>query len=267
MTRRTHCSEDASAAPAIAGAAGRYRETLPAAGLRRHFQCVWTSELAAGQTADVAVLPDGCVDVLWRDGALRVVGPDVTAAHPVLAPGARVLGARFRAGAAQACLGAPMSELVGREVALEDLWGPRARGFERRMQDAGSARDQQRVFQEGLALAHADVEPPDARAAELFRLCSEPGAEAALTARIRDGLEMSERSLRRLSHAHFGYGAKTLERIMRLQYFLALARQSPAAGLAALAAAAHYADQAHLTREVQALCGMTPAALRLRLQG
>ncbi|MFS4516626.1 helix-turn-helix domain-containing protein, partial [Delftia tsuruhatensis] len=68
------------------------------------------------------------------------------------------------------------------------------------------------------------------------------------------------RSLRRLCHAQFGYGPKTLERVLRFQRLLALARSDRQAGLAALAAEAGYADQAHLSREVRALCGITPRA-------
>jgi AraC-like DNA-binding protein len=63
--------------------------------------------------------------------------------------------------------------------------------------------------------------------------------------------------LRRQCNELFGYGPKTLDRILRLQRFQALARTEADEGLACLALRAGYADQAHLTREVQSLCGMT----------
>jgi transcriptional regulator GlxA family with amidase domain len=51
--------------------------------------------------------------------------------------------------------------------------------------------------------------------------------------------------------------------VLRLQRVLALAGRSapPDAALAALAAAAGYADQAHMSRELQALAGQSPRAL------
>ena len=55
--------------------------------------------------------------------------------------------------------------------------------------------------------------------------------------------------------------AKTLQRILRLQRFLALGRADPSARLARLAADAGYADQAHLGRDCRALAGATPAEL------
>jgi hypothetical protein len=61
--------------------------------------------------------------------------------------------------------------------------------------------------------------------------------------------------------AAFGYGAKTLDRVLRLQRFLALGRAEPDAGLARLAADAGYADQAHLGHDCRALADATPAQL------
>lgn len=76
---------------------------------------------------------------------------------------------------------------------------------------------------------------------------------------------MSERSLRRFCHAQFGYGPKTLERVLRLQRLLSLARADRSSGLASLALQAGYADQAHLSREVRALCGVSASAALARL--
>jgi len=70
---------------------------------------------------------------------------------------------------------------------------------------------------------------------------------------------LSERQLHRRSLAAFGYGAKTLGRIRRLQR--ALAVPVSATGAAA-AAAAGYADQAHLARDVRELAGVPFTALR-----
>lgn len=255
------------AEPGIAGVTGCYREAPPDLALRGHFSCLWSSTLPPGPARAVAVLPDGCVDVLWRDGALRVVGPDVTAAHPDLAPGAHVLGARFRAGAARAWLGLPLSELVGRAVALEDLWGRAAADMAARVQEARDPLGQARAFHQELLAASRRVAPAEARAAELFRLCGLPVEDGARALAIRKRLDLSERSVRRLCHDHFGYGTKTLERILRFQRFFARLRGLPgAASLAVLAAEAGYADQAHLGREVQALCGITPACLRQQLR-
>ncbi|HZB51734.1 MAG TPA: helix-turn-helix domain-containing protein, partial [Mycobacteriales bacterium] len=83
------------------------------------------------------------------------------------------------------------------------------------------------------------------------------GVVAALAARAG----LSERQLHRRCLAAFGYGAKTLDRVLRLQRFLALGRTSPTAGMAELAIEAGYADQAHLGHDCRALAGATPTEL------
>jgi AraC-like DNA-binding protein len=69
-------------------------------------------------------------------------------------------------------------------------------------------------------------------------------------------LAVSERRLRRRFVQAVGYGPATYLRVSRFQRAVALAPYAP--GLAALAAAAGYADQAHLSRDVRALTGLTP---------
>ncbi len=89
----------------LASRAGRYDEALPIPALRAHFQCSWTNSVFGPRAARIAVVPDGCVDLLWRNDRFVVVGPDISAANPVLSPGKTVVGLRFRPGAAARWLG------------------------------------------------------------------------------------------------------------------------------------------------------------------
>jgi AraC-like DNA-binding protein len=92
---------------------------------------------------------------------------------------------------------------------------------------------------------------------------------ADIVARLRSGtpvaataesVGVNERRLHRLCLAAFGYGPKTLARILRMRRALRMAR----AGMpfASVAAIAGYADQAHLAREVKALVGVPLGALK-----
>lgn len=97
-----------------------------------------------------------------------------------------------------------------------------------------------------------------ARAAALLR------APVARTGDVAAAVGLSERQLRRRCHAAAGYGPKTLQRVHRFQRFvrrLDATSDGAALDLAAIAADAGYADQAHLTRECAALAGLSPSAL------
>ena len=74
-------------------------------------------------------------------------------------------------------------------------------------------------------------------------------------------LSVSARTLRRRCEEAFGYGPKTIERILRFQRFVNLVRSSTGMRLGDGAIAAGYADQAHLSREVRRLSNLSPKAL------
>lgn len=206
----------------------------------------------AGGAGASVVLPDGCIDLLWVDGRLLVAGPD-TAAHPAgEVPGSGFAGIRLAPGTAPALLGVPARVLRDRRVELADLWpGAEVRRLAGRV---ASYEDPCAGLEELARLRAAGGGPPDPLVTEVAaRLRSGQGVAA-----VAQAVGVGERQLHRRSLDAFGYGPRTLGRILRLQRALALTRR----GLpqAAVAAAAGYADQAHYTREVRALAGTTPGA-------
>lgn len=207
---------------------------------------------AAARTGAV-VLPDGCMDLLWADGRLLVAGPD-TGPHPAgEVPGGAFAGIRLAPGTAPALIGVPAHALRDRRVELADLWPAgavrRASGLVEGYVDGyGDARAGLEVLARTRAAATGAPDPLVAEVAARLRA----GEAVAAIARA---VGLGERQLHRRSLDAFGYGPRTLGRILRLRRALALAR----AGLpfAEVACVVGYADQAHLSREVRALAGTT----------
>jgi AraC-like DNA-binding protein len=223
-----------------------YRELAPPPDLAHVVRCVW-SRIGTGATE--LVLPDGCIDVVVRDGIAVVAGPDTGPVHVALAPGERVTGLRLWPGAA-AALGIPADELRDRRVALEQLWG-RA-GAEAGERGAAGPAALADALRTRLASAQGDPRVL-AAAARIARVPATP--VPALAASVGLG----ERQLRRRFTGAVGYGPKTFARVARFRRALALLRAGEPPARAA--AAAGFADQAHLTRELGALAGSTPAVL------
>lgn len=213
---------------------------------------LWTS--VAAVDGDAFIVPDGCMDLMWFDGALQVAGPDTVPYPARMRAGAVSAGLRFAPGAASAALGVPAHELLGRRVPLEDLWpAAEARRAAERIADA----PQHGAALEALAVELAGrAEPPDPLIGALVTQ-----ARAGLpVAEMAEWAGLSERQLLRRCVPAFGYGPKTLARILRAQRALALARSSRRPGFAEVAATTGYADQAHLSREIRALTGRTLGA-------
>jgi AraC-like DNA-binding protein len=248
----------------LADASGGYQELRPAAALDAHFQCTWSNAPARDRDHRLAVVPDGCVDIVWIDGELTVAGPDVSVAISSVTRDGTVVGIRFRPGAAQTWLGLPMSEIVDSRVALDTFWGARARELARMIGDAATIPARMRSLETALSRMASGLAPPPPDMGFLFNTLKTGSAGPGM-AIILDRLDVSPRTLRRRCEAAFGYGPKTLDRILRFQRFLRLARQEEAPRLATLAFAAGYADQAHLTREVRRLSGFSPAVLLSQL--
>ncbi|WP_077060176.1 DUF6597 domain-containing transcriptional factor [Streptomyces sp. MP131-18] len=214
---------------------------------------VWSSRGDADSSG--RVLPDGCMDLIWSAGRLSVAGPDTRAHVFTVVHGQEVTGLRFAPGAAPAVLGVPADELTDRRVPLDVLWnGARVRELSERLAAApGGAGAVLEAIAEGRLRRAAD--PGGAwRPAVLAALRSGRGV-----AETAERLGLSERQLRRRSLSAFGYGPKTLARVLRMQRALDLARNGTP--LAATAVLAGYADQAHLAREVKGLAGAPLSAL------
>ena len=82
--------------PILGQAVGVYRERPTPAPLAAHFSRTWFYALPSGAMRRSAIVPDGCADLVWSAGSLRIAGPDRTAKIEELPPGATVVGLRFR---------------------------------------------------------------------------------------------------------------------------------------------------------------------------
>ncbi|MEU5163423.1 AraC family transcriptional regulator [Streptomyces sp. NPDC020875] len=214
---------------------------------------VWTKGPVRAASAARPVLPDGCMDLLWTPGRLYVAGPDTRAYAPGSGAGVRHVGVRFAPGTAPALLGIPARELRDRRVELADLHGAaRARRLVERIDTAADPVAALEALAVRIAAARdAEGRGPDPLTARIVRLL-DGGSTVAATA---EATGLGVRRLHRRSLEVFGYGPKTLARILRLQRALALIGRGTPHATAAVSAG--YADQAHLAREMRLLSGLT----------
>lgn len=216
---------------------------------------LWTSP---GSATPTRVLPDGCMDLIWHEAAdtLYVAGPDTRAHLTPAGPDAGWAGLRFAPGTAPALLGVPAHQLRDQLVPLGELL-PSARARRLGGQIAGAEHRARALEEVALTLGN-DAGPPDPLCQAMVSGLRAQRPVAGLAAYAG----LSERQLYRRSLTAFGYGLRTLAKVLRSQRALELA----AGGLpfAEVAVLAGYADQAHLARDVKALTGVTLTTLLTR---
>ncbi|WP_433081080.1 helix-turn-helix domain-containing protein [Dactylosporangium sp. CA-052675] len=200
----------------------------------------------AREDSSKRILPDGCMDVIHSPGGLIVAGPDTVAHLAGVPAGSRSAAVRFAPGQGPAVLGVPAHEVRDQRIPLDALWpSARVRRLTERLDEAP---DPGAVLESELLAADRAPDPLAPRLLARLRA-------GRTVAGIAADVGLSERQLHRRGLRLYGYGLKTLARILRLGVALDLARAGVA--FATVAVNSGYADQAHLARDVKALAGVT----------
>lgn len=230
-----------------------YREHAPHTALAPWVACTWERE--GDGAGPVRVVPDGCIDIVWTEGAgTQVVGANTSAFLVVLPVGVQVAGVRMRPGAGAALLGVDAASLRDARVPLAAVWDDHGRRLGERLDEIEG--DRVGALSAALVARAAHVAAPDPLVRAAVGRLRDPRARVTALA---GELGVSTRQLRRRFESAVGYGPKRLARVLRLQRALDAARAGEE--LAGAAATAGYADQAHLTHDCHALAGVAPSAL------
>jgi AraC-like DNA-binding protein len=253
-----------------------YREWPAPDPLRRHVQCAWRLTDAAPAAGVKTIYPDGRCELIVHLGTppasrsaagWQKQAPDLFAAQ-------RVVAVQLRSAGALDCVGvrlqpAASSLVAGRKLAV----------LCDEIVDLASLDP---AFTRALRAAVQRLITGDEAA--LWSLLARRCAESSLDTRIESALQrleasdgkarieslpraaaLSMRGFQTRFRAQVGLAPKEFARVLRLQATLrALDRDD--APIAELAADAGFSDQAHATREVQRVTGLTPARLRVELR-
>lgn len=216
----------------------RYRERPG-----RHAAVAAAWSFAAGEATSSVVAADGCFDLIVRaDGAGRaaafVYTPVASAHRAQVEAGTRLLGIRLR---------------PGHGAALTDNYPDILRAAERCLTDTGSLDELEFLVASAI---DAHLGPPNV-VADFTEAARTTAGRLRLTS---PSPTSRERELQRACRRWLGVTPKAFLRVERAWAAREAIREGTA--LAFVAADLGYADQAHLTREIRELLGVTPRQLR-----
>ncbi|RJQ83336.1 AraC family transcriptional regulator [Pseudonocardiaceae bacterium YIM PH 21723] len=224
-----------------------YREWRPRPRLTPIIDCFWL-HIA---TEPTRILPDARTDLIFDGEQLTLAGPDTGAWLTSATPGTRFLGVRFQPGIGPTLLGIPGHQLRNERPAATELWTP-AKYLTDELAEARSLAQGCQLLESAVLRLLAEAPEVDPGIALIART-------AAPVSTMADRLGITERTLHRRCTQAFGYGYRTLHRILRFRRALQLAESGRP--LAEVAAGTGYADQAHFSRDTRTFSGLSTQAL------
>lgn len=243
----------------------RYREFLPCKALEPYVACYWTVEFDASYGRRLhRIIPDGCVDIIFdlkapsfSKGAM--VAGFMTSYETIdLTESRASFGIRFFVEQARRWIGHSISELTGRTVFLEDVWGAEASLAVEQVQEAGSVQAIIGLVESMLLekLRHHEYPVDPLIRSGLQHLYAGRGMLSVRT--LAEKLCYSERSVRRRFQKELGISPKELANIVQFQSLLQELRKGTSSALSDLAAKYGYFDQPHFIHMFKRFYGLTP---------
>lgn len=166
---------------------------------------------------------------------------------------------------ARQVFGVPLSELAGTVISLDALLGPNDRGLVEHVAELASWEDRTAAVERWVGERWRRGRRPDPRIAGALQLIerTEGRIDIAEVGRVAN---LSRPHLARLFREHVGVTPKVFARLRRFEALQERVRVGTGSW-SAIAADLGFSDQAHLAREVRALCNHTPTGLAQLLSG
>lgn len=153
----------------------------------------------------------------------------------------------------------PLNEIAGQVVSLQDLLGQAGRDLVARLADCGSWPERFTLLASFIRHRIASGPQPSATVGHAIRQIIETGGQARVGL-LAGTLDISREHLARRFAADVGISPKAFARIIRFERATAHLSGTPVS-IAEIAFDTGYADQAHMTREIRRMAGVTPGDL------
>ena len=248
-----------------------YTAFPPSPALRSMVDAYWINEDTSSAIdlppAYNRILPDGCIDLIFRGGhgtdngrsPHLFISPLIEEPELIVAPPRSwYVGVRFRPAMARLAIPLPPAECRNQALSATSVSG-KFHVLEQELTECASPQAALPILRRYIDTqlpAFPEAGPP-ARVRRALTLLADFTAEPGNVASVAAALGTTQRSLHRDVVHWTGLAPKVLGRIFRMQAALRILRIG-VDSLATIAANAGYADQAHMTRELRRLTGATP---------
>ena len=230
--------------------------------VEHHWVVAWS--LPPGHVHEQKVLPAPSVNMTFQPWGVRVSGVMRGQFSTELQGTERVLGVRFRPGGFRPFLGAPLTSITDRQLAIGDVFGADGDRLWAEVRDVAESDGDPA----GMAtrvdhfLAERAPETPPAEVDLVSRIVATIADEPSITRahHVADRFGLGDRTLQRLFAEWVGVGVKWVIQRYRIYEAVDLAAAGGPVTWSRVAADLGFTDQAHFTRAFTAMVGISPAA-------
>jgi len=213
----------------------------------------WSIANVCNERVDIPVVPDGCMDIICKNGVWMLVGVMDAALVVPSHPGDATFGIRFKAGVLPPLLGIDAAALTNIAVPLQEV-SPHFHTLldGKSTNPVAHLEAFNAIFE--AACASAILEPVVRKAVAQIVTCK---GDTAID-HIAQTLHVSMRQLQRLFGRHVGVSPKKFANIVRFFHMFKTLIKTGTGDLAQKAYELGYCDQAHFNREFKKFSGLTP---------
>lgn len=223
-----------------------------------------------GQTAVERVVPEASIRLVFNFGnpatlafprqpgdVVQVIGAWARPALVVLGGRMEGISLSLRPSATRRLLGVSASEIAGRVLHLDELWGGTGLGLWRSLVAVTDRGARIRLIERALSVDHGDATSAAHVMDHAAQLIEESAGKQSI-ADVAQTVGVGERRLQQLFREHVGITPRTYRRIARLRHCVRTLQGRSGANWAEFAQEAGFFDQAHLSNEFRDLTGLTP---------
>lgn len=239
-----------------------HQEIKPSSKLAPIIECFWS--ITAMQQYQHLVLPDGCMDLILRFNATRLLSIEVActmtyASRPSIPSGHSYIGVRFKPGMASAILPILDLRLTDQLVPLLSLARQISNIISKNLIAVNSVEERIMILEEAFLNEYSISNSQLA----ISKLVEHHGCVSK--EELYETARLGERQFRRHCIAYTGVPPKTLARILRFKKVWQALQSDRKRNLAELALDCGYVDQAHMTHEFKSFAKMTPNQYQISL--
>jgi AraC-like DNA-binding protein len=226
----------------------------PSKALELYINRYWTAYNPTNEQIEVPIVPDGCMDIIWKDGYLFLSGLMELADVITIEPHERYFGIQFKPYALALLLGEDVSKFNNQSISLDSINDT----LKSKMSKLIESSEPYDALDEYFAKFFFEkvVEPKLVMAVKIIR---DSYGNVSVTDLV-DRLEMHPKKLERLFVPRMGVSVKKFSKIVRFHEVHKVLSEEGLENLSSKVLEKGYFDQAHFNRDFKKLTGLKPSS-------